>query len=191
MSILLPGLAQGRKRAVAIECMSNLRSLGMLHTDADGFRMNGDWGNSAYDFMHEPEGDDGENRNIGNNGEPTRVKDARGDRIRSDSGELFDLGLEVMAANAPASLTLVCPPGDAEGLNSYGMTYKTQSRPFSLFFRSNQAVFGCSDYKVVIDPRSFAFRHLEASNLYFADGHVKLFAMRDFSNQMVKDLTRK
>lgn len=190
MSILLPSLSLGKQRAVAIECMSNLRSLGSFHTDSDGFRMNGDWGSSAYDFRNRPAGDGKNDGELGSNGDPTRARDNRSGQIRSDSGGPFDRLLEEMATDPSPSFSLYCPIGFRDGLNSFGITEIAQSKTFDRVSAPDQPVFGCSDYKVVIDVTSFAFRHLGASNLYFADGHVKLFSMQDFSERLVRQLSR-
>ncbi len=151
--------------------------------------MDGTWGDSAYDFVMEPDGDGDGGYGLGS-GDPTRVKDHRSGKIRSDSGGPFDSRLEQMATSAPETLTLVCPVGSDEGLNSFGITKFAFKKKFDKIFRPDQPVFGCSNYKVVIDARSFAFRHLDASNLYFADGHVKLFSMGDFSEGLVNQLSR-
>ena len=190
MSMLLPGLSYGRQRALAIECMSNLRNLGAFHADNDGFRMNGNWGDSAYDFVNDPTGQSGNGRDLDSSGDPTKARDNRQGQIHSDSGGPFDQMLERMATDPLPSLSLLCPVGSNEGLNSFGITEIAHLKGFGQINRPDQPVFGCSDYKVVIDARSFAFRHLGASNLYFADGHVKLFALRDFSDRLVQQLSR-
>lgn len=198
MSILLPTLSFGRKRAVGLECKSNLRELGELHNIEKGF-MNGNWGTSAYDLSDGGEvagegGGNGDPRkkpgNFGTEEDPTRAQDAKRDSIRSDSGSPFDEMLEDQAINQPSAWTLVCPVGFAEGLNSFGITDYARLKRFDLVDRSNDMIFGCSDHKVTISVRSFAFRHLNRVNIYFGDSHVKEFSPNEFPDELANQLSR-
>ncbi len=189
VAILAPALAAGRDRAVAIECASNLRQVGQIHYAIGNER----WGNSAYDFQDSDapdennlSGDDDRKNRLrenGGGGDPIRLK-GQSDSVRSDSNAPFDLLLEAAAKRQPAIWSLVCPEAEEDQVNSFGITEFARLKGFDRVYGSDDMILGCSDLRVVIELRSYAFRHRNRTNLMFGDLHINAIALGEFSREM-------
>lgn len=162
ISMLVPALSAGRERAVGLECQSNLRQIGTIHTMRDR------WGSSAYDL-----GDSGLSRPSGfndNGKQPIRV---------NPNGVIgakeFHADMEEIAQDVPRDWFLLCPVADREHRNSYGIRFQMIGLPTYTgpLIRQRDVIFGCSDFKVVDVASNFAARHVNNASYMFADIHVE------------------
>lgn len=171
ISMLVPSLGIGRQHALSIECQSNLSQIGKLQLSQDR------WGTSAYD--------------IGNNTLSRPTNDSDNSKIPpirvSPDGQIVGGGLdgfteklEIRATEMPENWRLVCPIANKQGINSYGIYYKSINLPTdSSLLRPSDIIFGCSDYKVVDVARNFATRHFGKTSFFFADYHVQQYLPAD------------
>jgi len=172
VGLLLPVLSQGRDRAEAAACVSNLRQLVLLH-QSDLQRQR--WGNSAYDLGEDADGGAGSGPgpefDYGGEGEdkhPTYVEPD----IRYRGEIVFHQRMEWEAAEAPRSWNLHCRVAERASVNSFGMNFLMRYRKFEQA-TSRDVVFGDSPFKVVDVPGNYEARHGGRVSLAFGDGHVE------------------
>jgi len=162
ISMLVPALSAGRERAIALECQSNLRQIGILHAMRDR------WGNSPYDL-----GDSGLSQpsDFGEDGK----KPVRANPNGVIGAKNFHVEMEQMAQDAPRDWFLLCPVAERDHRNSYGIRFEVIGLPTYTgpLLAQRDVIFGCSDFKVIDVASNFATRHVNMASYLFADIHIE------------------